>query len=788
MSRQGLNGNKRKNDPCEKENERIMKLFNDVDTDELSADSEKPETSSDSESLSSESEQDPYKDCDGSDTTYIPNEDSLSSTTHISDSEEDNGKLNLIPKSKHNKVFSIDTPHTLEGESVHVQQQQVPLVDSPITLKELGIHVRVPASVESADSMAVSPPVNMENVDKAIQSLDIINMCSFNSDTTPPRSMESQTLIQEIDWLDSEGSVSYPNTDATEQVPRSQVVDNQQQPMTPLDYQQPSTSSFLNVPSVSHHRPRSPRITDEEWQTSTAPIPEFEFNDGSVGPQFYVDANTSPIEIFNRFFPLSTIEQLVERTNKYGAALCNMNRPHTRHSRKRTFNPTSIGEMKRFLGLCILQSHVETPNIRKLFTFSDPLYYHPIFNHCMSGRRFEQLLRCLCVYEGNAKGINKVLDFANHMITIFQSLYKPHKQLSLDESMLLFRGRLSFRQYIKSKKAKYGVKFYILTSSDGYILNFKIYQGKTETSIDIDTETSSKSKTEKLVLNLMQPYLYLGHELYMDNYYNSVALSDKLLSCMTHTTGTLRKDRKDNPKDVIRKVLKKGEHVWTRKGKVYVSAWKDKRIVTMITTQHHPRMVTTRNRFGKQITKPKEVEMYNKYMSGIDLSDQMLAYYSTPKKTVRWYKKVFFHIFDMGIWNAYYIFRKHCNEKETMLGFREHIIRYLLGFDNLTCSNIISSRKPTNPRTSNNSGMTLPNSNQGSSQEGASSQLLNTHWPEPIPKTENCKRNKAFLKCRLCAKNKIKKETSYRCKGCTSKPPLCPGCFEQWHCQAENID
>lgn len=54
--------------------------------------------------------------------------------------------------------------------------------------------------------------------------------------------------------------------------------------------------------------------------------------------------------------------------------------------------------------------------------------------------------------------------------------------------MLLFRGRLSFRQYIKTKKAKYGIKFYVLTTSDGYRLNFKMYQGK---NYEEDIETAS---------------------------------------------------------------------------------------------------------------------------------------------------------------------------------------------------------------------------------------------------------------------------------------------------------
>jgi len=63
----------------------------------------------------------------------------------------------------------------------------------------------------------------------------------------------------------------------------------------------------------------------------------------------------------------------------------------------------------------------------------------------------------------------------------------------------------------------------------------------------------------------MNNYLNKGFSLYMDNYYNSVTLSNTLLELKTHTTGTLRKNRKGNPKFVIDNKLKKGQHVWRRK-------------------------------------------------------------------------------------------------------------------------------------------------------------------------------------------------------------------------------
>lgn len=58
----------------------------------------------------------------------------------------------------------------------------------------------------------------------------------------------------------------------------------------------------------------------------------------------------------------------------------------------------------------------------------------------------------------------------------FQNNFNPYEALSLDESMLLWRGRLIFKQYIKNNH-KYGIKFYELCSPDDYVLNIEIYKG-----------------------------------------------------------------------------------------------------------------------------------------------------------------------------------------------------------------------------------------------------------------------------------------------------------------------
>ncbi|KOC59934.1 hypothetical protein WH47_10528 [Habropoda laboriosa] len=68
---------------------------------------------------------------------------------------------------------------------------------------------------------------------------------------------------------------------------------------------------------------------------------------------------------------------------------------------------------------------------------------------------------------------------------------------------------------MKSKKAKYGIKFFELRTPDGYVLNIEIYKGKTNMETNVP-------KIQSLVLRLLDPYLYEGHRVFMDNFYNSV--------------------------------------------------------------------------------------------------------------------------------------------------------------------------------------------------------------------------------------------------------------------------
>ncbi|XP_045459219.1 piggyBac transposable element-derived protein 4-like [Melitaea cinxia] len=611
----------------------------------------------------------------------------------------------------------------------------------------------------------VKPRKNAENNPTTVSTTEVDEQTFESGEQATDVHLEQQIQIPSQAFIQDNVETSIRNEQM--EAPPGQQEENGTQ------YERPSSGAG---PSWQRNPARggSPQPMDIAWEETVTNITPYEFRSTAVGPTFEIDDNSTCEYVFNQLFTADMIDYMVERTNAYGAALTNANRPHTRYARNSVFRATNPDEMKKFLGLTLLNGHIRVPQQRKLFTYDDPLYYHPVFHYTMSCRRYEQILRCLYVADLGAKGSSKIEGFINTMTQNFRYMFNPGQDRSLDESLLLYRGRLIFRHYIKSKKARYGIKFYILTTADGYVLNIKMYSGG-------EVVEGNERKTDRLVLRLMRPYLLKGHNLYMDNYYNSVTLSQKLLDLKTHTNGTLRKTRKDNPKFVVQKKLKKGQHVWARKGKVYVSAWKDKREVYMVTTMDHPALIEVTNRFGKKKMKPKEVDKYNKYMSGVDRSDQIINYYSSPRKTIRWYKKVLFHIVDTAVWNSYYIYKKYVKKdnKYEYITYRDELIKKLIGLKEEKGKDLIRN---SNKNDSRRHALQLTSEPEQHNTQKESSQPANHgHWPTRMTPSTNSKKKYAFLSCKQCSKNKVRRDTSYFCKGCYKSPALCPSCFEDWH-------
>ncbi|CAH2012039.1 unnamed protein product [Acanthoscelides obtectus] len=133
------------------------------------------------------------------------------------------------------------------------------------------------------------------------------------------------------------------------------------------------------------------------WYEDVKPMRVFGFDGSKSGPA-NVDANTSRLDVFKKMFTEDIFDMLVTSTISTEKNLCESNRPSIRH--RRMLNCRELTKQK-CLNFWVL--HTTGPNkgaqYKTYVQRSSCLYYHPIFSYSMSGRRFEQLLRCFSCYE-----------------------------------------------------------------------------------------------------------------------------------------------------------------------------------------------------------------------------------------------------------------------------------------------------------------------------------------------------------------------------------------------------
>ena len=113
--------------------------------------------------------------------------------------------------------------------------------------------------------------------------------------------------------------------------------------------------------------------------------------------------------------------------------------------------------------------------------------------------------------------------------------FSPTKNISVDEGMVPFRGRLSFRQYMPAKPTKYSIKVWMAAdSSNGYVLNFDVYLGKEAGNRRIH------GLGYDVVTKMITPYMNKNHHVYFDNFFSSVRLLEHLRVQKTFACATIQ--------------------------------------------------------------------------------------------------------------------------------------------------------------------------------------------------------------------------------------------------------
>ncbi|KAG8237778.1 hypothetical protein J437_LFUL017329 [Ladona fulva] len=144
---------------------------------------------------------------------------------------------------------------------------------------------------------------------------------------------------------------------------------------------------------------------------------------------------------------------------------------------------------------------------------------------------------------------------------------------------------------------------------------------------------------------------------------------------------------------------------------------------------------------SKCFVKPPVVIDYNHTMGGVDWVDQLSDYPLPRERSKKYYKKIFFHLVDLSVWNSFILYKKSGGRK-VHLDYRIQLREQLIEVYHPMLVSPRSGRPPAAQQLQ---------------------RLIDRHFPDSLPPTE--KKANPTRQCFICCRKrdakgkKIKRET-----------------------------
>jgi hypothetical protein len=260
----------------------------------------------------------------------------------------------------------------------------------------------------------------------------------------------------------------------------------------------------------------------------------------------------------------------------------------------------------------------------------------------------------------------------DHFFEVSKVMYKPGKNLTIDEQLFPSKSRCSFIQYMANKPDKFGIKFWLICCLESkYVLTAEPYLGKS------DLKPTNELVGENVVKTLAKPFLNKGHCICTDNFFSSFNVAKHLVQYKTTFIGTMRRSKRELPAFVFLNLKLHDscfyQHLST--GCVLTTyQCKAAKNVTILSTEVDDSSVPTRiekdrarvrldssNVVENMKKKPKSVLIYNSLKCGVDSVDQMSRQYNVKVPTRRWPMQCFYNLLNICGINSWIVY-KSANE------------------------------------------------------------------------------------------------------------------------------
>ena len=180
----------------------------------------------------------------------------------------------------------------------------------------------------------------------------------------------------------------------------------------------------------------------------------------------------------------------------------------------------------------------------------DPLFRIEPIASIVTRVRFRKILQALHVNDNSQAPsrddvmfdkLHKLRPMIDMLNNGFQKQSIASTSQSIDEAMVLFKGRSGIKQYMPLKPTKRGYKIWVRSDSrTGYVYQFQVYTGK-------EQDVSGIGLGGRVVKYLCQSLKQKNVHVTFDNFFTSYTLLEDLYKDGIYCTATVRPNRTDLP-------------------------------------------------------------------------------------------------------------------------------------------------------------------------------------------------------------------------------------------------
>lgn len=370
------------------------------------------------------------------------------------------------------------------------------------------------------------------------------------------------------------------------------------------------------------------------------------------GPKLVSRDKYSIVDCFKLFCDDIIIKTIVTCTNIY------IEKISTNFKRQIDCRQTDFQEISALIGILILAGVNKSGKQNILDLWDKTGFGIESFHATMSIQRFRFLLRCLRFDDIRDRESRREIDKLAPIREVFEMLvhncqksYSVGAFVTIDEELVKFRGKCPFKQYLPSKPGKYGIKiFAVVDSKTMYSFNMEIYPGKQP-----EGPYNLLNNPHPLVMRLMEPILDSGRNLTIDNFFTSVPLAKDLLNRKITLVGTLRKNKREIPPEMLSNKRKEYDSLFgfTKELTIVSYVPKKRKTVLDLSSFHHDSTIDTDTDYKK---KPEIITFYNSTKGGVDTVDEMCGRYDTGSSCKRWPLAIFFYMLNITGINSQIIY------------------------------------------------------------------------------------------------------------------------------------